>query len=294
VDRADYADAARAVIVDLDGTRNDGERAEDWVRQIENIRGGSRADSLFGDARVNAIEGGSGRDLIDPDRGADSVGAGPGRDAILARDDARDTVKCGAGKDVAVADEVDVLGRAAELCERTDRGGGARRGEALLRPACRTDVRLPAAGRVLPLRQSLSVPRGTRIDAGRCAATLSAGRRAPRVHADGGAFVLRRAGTRRKPLSLALAGEPFSTCRAAPASRPVRSLAVRARGSVRLAGRFAVTSAVGASWTVEDRCASTVTKVRRGKVRVRDHGRRRAVVVRAPRRHVSTPRRGGR
>jgi Ca2+-binding RTX toxin-like protein len=295
VDRADYADAARAVSVNLDGTRDDGERGEDWVRRIENIRGGSRADSLFGDAGVNAIEGGSGRDLIDPDRGADSVGAGPGRDAILARDDARDTVKCGAGKDVAVADEVDVLGRGAELCERADRGGGARRGEALLRPACQIDVRLPAAGRVLPLRQSLSVPRGTRIDAGRCAATVSAGRRAPRVYADGGAFVLRRAGTHRKPLSLALAGEPFSsTCRAAPASRPVRSLAVRARRQVRLAGRFAVTSGVGASWTVEDRCASTVTRVRRGKVRVRDRGRRRAVVVRAPRRHVSTPRRGGR
>jgi Ca2+-binding RTX toxin-like protein len=293
LDRVDYGDAPRAVTVRLDRERNDGERGEDWVRETENVRGGTHADSLFGDAGVNAIEGGPGHDLIDAGAGADDVSAGPGRDAVLARDDARDAIGCGAGKDVAVADELDVLGRGAEACERTDRGGGARRGEALLRPACGLEVRLPGAARRLLLSQTLSVPRGTSVNVARCAATLSTGRRAPRVRAAGGTFVLRRAGTRRRPLVLALGGPSFSTCRAAPASRRVRTLGIRGRGRVRLAGRYADTSADGASWNVEDRCGSTVTRVRSGRVRVTDRGRRRAVVVRAPRTHVSRPPRGG-
>jgi Ca2+-binding RTX toxin-like protein len=292
-DRVDYADAERAVTVSLDGVRNDGARGEDWVREIENVRGGTRADSLLGDAGVNVIEGGPGHDLIDAAEGADNVSAGPGRDAVLARDEVRDAIACGTGKDVAVADELDVVGGGGESCERTDRGGGARRGEALLRPTCRLEVRLPGAARRLLLSQTLSVPRGTSVNVARCAATLSTGRRAPRVRAAGGTFLLRRAGTRRRALVLALGGPSFSTCRGAPASRRVRTLGIRGRGRVRLAGRYADTSADGASWNVEDRCGSTVTRVRRGRVRVTDRGRRRAVVVRAPRTHVSRPPRGG-
>jgi Ca2+-binding RTX toxin-like protein len=293
VDRADYADAAAAVTVRLDDARNDGERGEDWVRHAENVRGGPGADSLLGAAGVNVIEGGPGHDLIDAGAGTDTVGAGPGRDAVLARDDARDTIACGAGRDVAVVDELDAIRRGGESCERSDRGRGARRGEALLRPACQMSVRLPGAARELPLRQRLSIPRGTRVNAGRCAARLSTGRRAPRVRAVGGAFVLRRPGTRRNALALALAGPSFSTCRAAPASRQVRALRIRARSLVRLIGRYAATFGDGASWRLEDRCGSTVTRVRRGAVRVTDRGDRRSVVVRARHVRVSKPRRRG-
>jgi Ca2+-binding RTX toxin-like protein len=293
VDRADYADAAAAVTVRLDDARNDGERGEDWVRHTENVRGGPGADNLFGDAGVNAIEGGPGHDLIDAGAGTDTVRAGPGRDAVLARDDARDTIACGAGRDVAVVDELDAIRRGGESCERSDRGRGARRGEALLRPACQMNVRLPGAARELPLRQRLSIPRGTRVRAGRCAARLSTGRRAPRVSAAGGAFALRRPGSRRNALALALAGPSFSTCRAAPASRQVRALGIRARRGVRLIGRYATTFGVGASWRLEDRCGSTVTRVRRGAVRVTDRGDRRSVVVRARHVRVSKPRRRG-
>jgi hypothetical protein len=196
---------------------------------------------------------------------------------------------CGPGNDVALADDLDVLARRAELCERADRGGRARRGEALLRPACRTGVRLPGVSRVLPVEQSLSIPHGTEIAAGRCAATLLAGGRKPRVRAGGGAFVLQRAGTRRKALALGLAGPPFSTCRAAPASRRVRVLNVRATGALLVTARYAASAGRKATWTVEDRCGSTLTRVRRGKVSVTDRGRRQAVVVRAPRAHVSNP-----
>jgi Ca2+-binding RTX toxin-like protein len=289
VDRVDYSDVAGSVTVTLDGVRNDGERREDWVRRAENVRGGAGADSLFGDAGVNAIAGGPGHDIVDAAKGADRVSAGPGHDAVLARDDARDAIACGTGKDVAVADELDALGRGAELCERADRGGGARRGEALLRPACRLGVRLADAPRVLLLAQTLSIPRGTLIDTRRCPATLSGGRRAPRVRAEGGRFILRLAGTRQKPLSLTLVGPPFSVCRASPPSRAVRTLSVGAHGRVSLAARYAVSAGRGARWKVEDRCGSTVTRVRRGQVRVIDRGLRRAVTVRAGQVHISRP-----
>ena len=64
------------VTVTLDGMQNDGARREDWVRLVENVRGGTGADSLFGNAGPNAIEGGPGDDLIDPAAGRDDVSAG--------------------------------------------------------------------------------------------------------------------------------------------------------------------------------------------------------------------------
>jgi hypothetical protein len=146
---------------------------------------------------------------------------------------------------------------------------------------------------VLPLEQAFSIPRGTQVAANRCAATLSAGRRAPRARANGGRFVLLRAGTRRKALTLGLAGASFSACRGAPTSRQVRALTVRARGRVSVAARYATSVGRDARWTVEDLCDSTVTRVRRGKVRVTDRGHRRTVTVRAGNVHVSATPRGG-
>jgi Ca2+-binding RTX toxin-like protein len=292
-DRVDYADATSPVTVTLDDVRNDGQLGEDWVRQAENVRGGPGADTLFGNTGANAIEGGPGADVIDPAAGTDRVSAGPGRDAILARDHERDAVACGAGRDVAIADELDAIAGGIERCERADLGARARRGEALLRPVCPLAVRLRGGARAFPVGQAISVPRGTLIDALRCAATISRSRRAPRARVSGGAFVLRRAGTPRRALALALAGGTPGQCRGAP-SRLVRTLTVRARGAVRLVARYARSTGRSARWTVDDRCGRTLTRVRRGAVRVAERGRRRHVVVQAPRVHVSKPRSGGR
>jgi hypothetical protein len=150
-------------------------------------------------------------------------------------------------------------------------------------------VRLPGFPRSLSLAQPLSIPPGTRVDARRCGAKLFSGRHAALARAAGGAFVVKGVETRRNAAVLALAGSASSSCRAAPASRRARVLNVHAAGRVRLAARFSVSEGRDATWTVEDRCSSTVTHVRRGRVRVRDLGRRRAVVVGAPRRHVSRP-----
>jgi Ca2+-binding RTX toxin-like protein len=291
-DLADYAAAPKAVTVSLDSVRNDGERGEDWVRDVERIRGSPGPDTLVGKATVNAIDGGAGDDLIDAGGGPDSVNAGPGRDVVLARDDVRDAVACGAGADLAIVDEQDDVRSGRERCERADTGGRARRDEALLRPgACQLDLRLPGMSRAVPLRQALSIPRRTSVDAGHCMANLSTVRRGPRGRAGAGIFTLRRAGNRRRPIELGLSGADFSsTCRKQPASRRVRRLLVAVRGRAKLVARYG--SAVGrnAAWTIEDRCGSTVTRVRSGSVSVTDRGARRPVVVHAGHSHVSRPR----
>jgi hypothetical protein len=291
-DLADYS-AAAAVEVSLDGLPNDGERGEDWVQQVEDVRGGTGNDTLLGDAAVNRLDGGGGDDLIEGGAGRDVLSGGAGLDAVRARDGVRDAIACGAGRDVAVVDEVDILRIGRKRCERADAGGRARRGEVLVRPvSCRLEVRLPGMSRRLPLEESMSVPRRTTIDAGRCAARLSSRRRAPRVRAIGGTMVLRRTGSRRGTLALRLVGGRFARCTHASVSHIVRHLSLRARGRVRLNARFATGSTRGATWTMTDRCRTTLTRVRRGAVAVLDAGRRRSVTVRAGHRHVS-PRRDG-
>jgi Ca2+-binding RTX toxin-like protein len=293
-DRADYSATTTPVTVTLDGLRNDGARGEDWVQQVERVRGGPAADTLVGDDAANVLEGGGGADLLDGGGGEDALAGGAGGDALRARDGARDAVACGTGQDVAVVDERDRLRAGPERCERADAGSGARRGEALLRPAgCRLQVRLPGMARRLPLEAALSVPRSSVIEAGGCAAWLSTRGRAPRARAVGGTIVVRSPGGRLRPLVLELAGGGSSSCRRAPASRPVRRLTVLTRGNVRLQARFATASATGrgAAWTMADRCGSTLTRVRRGSVRVVDRSSARAFTVRAGHRHVSAPRR---
>lgn len=70
-------------------------------------RGGN--DRLFGRGGNDRITGGPGRDVID---------SGPGNDRVLARDGARDAIRCGTGRDTVVADRVDT---AARDCERVSR-----------------------------------------------------------------------------------------------------------------------------------------------------------------------------
>lgn len=290
IDVANYTSATRAVTVSLDERRNDGEAAEDWVRQMEGVLGGPGADTLFGNAAANTLSGGPGDDLIDSGAGTDTISAGDGRDAVRARDAIRDAVGCGAGVDLAIVDEEDSLRSGGERCERRE-NGGRRRGEALLRPAaCRLAVRFPRMARTVPVAEALSIPRRANVDVTRCAANLSTGRRGPRVRARGGTFTLRRVGSRRRAVELQLDGADFASCAHAPASRRIRALTVRTDGSSTLFARHAFAAGRNATWTMEDRCRSTVTRVRSGSVRVTDLPARRVVTVRAGHAHVSQQR----
>jgi Ca2+-binding RTX toxin-like protein len=68
-------------------------------------------DCLRGGRGNDWLSGGSGNDTINPGRGANVVRAGDGRDTVNAVNGRRDTIDCGAGRDVVHADRKDVLTR---------------------------------------------------------------------------------------------------------------------------------------------------------------------------------------
>lgn len=95
VDTADYAYETRSVLVHLagasDATVTIGGAAEDTLRNIENVIGGSGNDALFGDGLANALTGGAGNDVLDGGGGADTLKGGTGND-VYRVDDAHDLV----------------------------------------------------------------------------------------------------------------------------------------------------------------------------------------------------------
>jgi hypothetical protein len=97
-------------------------------------------------------------------------------------------------------------------------------------------------------------------------------------------------GKQRGLTELRLKGSSFRGCassgksRLAVASRRrsrrvIRRLRANAHGRFRTRGRYSSATVRGTQWTTIDRCDGTLTKVRRGKVVVRDFRRKRNVVV---------------
>jgi len=80
----------------------------------DKIDGDSGNDHLFGEGGNDTIKGGADTDVIDPGDGTDRVDAGAGDDQIDATGGEKDTVKCGDGSDVVLADSLD---KVAEDCE---------------------------------------------------------------------------------------------------------------------------------------------------------------------------------
>jgi hypothetical protein len=76
-DVADYSDKTTSVAVTLNGasytTVSVGGVAEDTIREIENVTGGSGADRLTGDGSDNVFRGGGGADVLDGGAGVDTA-----------------------------------------------------------------------------------------------------------------------------------------------------------------------------------------------------------------------------
>lgn len=84
VDTADYSDKSKSVSVTLNTSSNatvyvDG-AAEDTLRNIENIDGGSASDTLTGDSLSNSLNGEAGDDLLKGQSGKDFLDGGAGMD----------------------------------------------------------------------------------------------------------------------------------------------------------------------------------------------------------------------
>ena len=73
----------------------------------------------------------------------------------------------------------------------------------------------------------------------------------------------------------------------AAAKKKKRRLWGDGNGKFQTKGKHSAATVVGTRWLVEDGCKSTLTKVTRGKVRVRDFVKRKDVVVRAGKQYVA-------
>jgi Ca2+-binding RTX toxin-like protein len=77
VDTANYGDKTVAIAVTLNGATNAavkiGGIAEDTIRNIEKLLGGSAADTLTGDSFANVFRGGLGADILDGGAGSDTA-----------------------------------------------------------------------------------------------------------------------------------------------------------------------------------------------------------------------------
>ena len=85
-DTAVYADRNTAVVATLNGatkvTVSVGGFVEDTIANIENLIGGSAADTLTGDANANVFDGGGGDDLLMGAGGLDVLDGGLGSDTV--------------------------------------------------------------------------------------------------------------------------------------------------------------------------------------------------------------------
>jgi Ca2+-binding RTX toxin-like protein len=120
-DTVTYASRTNPVSANLDGAADDGEAGEnDTIRtDVENITGGSGADTIVGGPGGNSLSGGPGDDTIDGSAGVDGLSGGPGADTIISRDSVGDAVLCGTEFDTVIADQLDAI---TADCESVDRG----------------------------------------------------------------------------------------------------------------------------------------------------------------------------
>ena len=111
VDEASYAGYTSGVTVTLDGVANDGAPGEgdNVMPDIENVTGGNGDDLLVGNGADNSLTGGKGADTLIGGGGVDTFSGGDGNDILQMQDGIAEIGDCGAGVDIAIADEQDTL-----------------------------------------------------------------------------------------------------------------------------------------------------------------------------------------
>jgi hypothetical protein len=160
-------------------------------------------------------------------------------------------------------------------------------------------IRLPGTSRFVVLQAGQQIPVGTIIDTtkGRVTLVAAADRQGGTAQADfyDGIFKLGQTKAAKPVTTLDLV-EKLSCGRAKRATAAARKKKKRqlwgdGKGRFRTDGEFSSATVRGTRWLTQDRCDSTLTKVARGSVSVRDFVKRRTVVVRAGRQYVAKRRR---
>jgi CSLREA domain-containing protein len=154
----------------------------------------------------------------------------------------------------------------------------------------RVRVRLPGSDEFFELEQAQQVPVGSTFDTANGRVNLvAAGQQRSWFYQ--GVFRLGQTKGRRPLSTLTLTGRLSCGGGASTAQRrKKRRLWGDGKGKFRTKGKHSAATVVGTRWLVEDRCNGTLTRVTKGRVRVRDFRARRTVVVRAGKRYFARAR----
>jgi hypothetical protein len=155
-------------------------------------------------------------------------------------------------------------------------------------------VKLPG-GTFRELREGEVLPNGTTIDTlkGRVTLIAAANPSGEESKADfyDGIFKLKQS-KGSKPITTLTLTEKLSCPKAGAATTSAKRKKTRrlwgdGKGRFRTKGKHSAATVVGTKWLVEDRCTSTLTRVVRGKVSVRDFEKKKTVIVRRGKRYIA-------
>ena len=159
-------------------------------------------------------------------------------------------------------------------------------------------IKRPGSKRFVTLTAEAQIPVGSSIDTrrGRIAITAAqgGGRTASADFFDGLFKLTQTKGS--KPVATLTLTERLSCPRKASAAAAAKKKKKRrlwgdGSGRFRTKGKHSAATVVGTKWLVEDRCKSTLTRVVRGRVSVRDFAKKKTVIVRAGKRYTARAKR---
>ena len=155
-------------------------------------------------------------------------------------------------------------------------------------------IKLPGSRRYRVLAEGEQIPVGTTIDTRKGRVTLTAaGDQTATFYA--GIFKLRQTSGATPLTTLVLTEKlrcaPRGAASTAAKRKTKRRLWGDGKGRFRTKGKYSAATVRGTKWLTEDRCGSTLTRVTKGRVAVRDFVTRKTVVVRAGKKYVARRRR---
>jgi hypothetical protein len=149
-------------------------------------------------------------------------------------------------------------------------------------------VKLPGSDEFFTLQDGQQLPMGSTLDTSKGRVNLIAAAnntgRTQRAWFYQGVFKVNQSKGRKPLTTLAMAGKlqcGGGKATTAAAKKRKRRLWGDGKGRFRTKGKHSAATVVGTKWLVEDRCNGTLTRVLRGKVRVRDFKRRKNILVTA-------------
>jgi hypothetical protein len=150
-------------------------------------------------------------------------------------------------------------------------------------------LKLRGSNRFVELKEGQQIPVGSTIDTTKGRVTLVAAGGQQADFYDGIFRISQGKGA--KPLTTLTLVEAISCPKAGravvAAKKKKRRLWGDGSGKFRTKGKHSAATVVGTRWLVEDRCASTLTRVVRGRVSVRDFAKKKTVIVRAGKKYVA-------